>query len=140
MEGKRDVKTRNVRKLGKLRTLQVVAPYAPSLPWCGPPNPRHTPPSPRHTPPCGGCFVHLQPGDVALFVPSSLIVTLERVLGDETIGKRWALCSAHHCQYDARCHCHRSHWCAGHLHTSDEASIFGGLIMDEEGPIPQAEG
>lgn len=29
----------------------------------------------------------VQPGDVALFVPSSLIVTLERVLGDETIGK-----------------------------------------------------
>jgi len=36
---------------------------------------------------CGpACW--LQAGDVALFVPSSLIVTLERVLGDETIGKK----------------------------------------------------
>lgn len=28
----------------------------------------------------------LQPGEVALTVPKSLVVTLEKVLGDETIG------------------------------------------------------
>ena len=30
----------------------------------------------------------LQPGDQALFVPNNLIVTLQRVLGDETLGKQ----------------------------------------------------
>lgn len=38
----------------------------------------------------------LQVGDVAFSVPNSLVVTLERVLGNETIGKVelsfWAIC------------------------------------------------
>lgn len=41
------------------------------------------------------CLLILQVGDVAFSVPDSLVVTLERVLGNETIGKVQFLVLSH---------------------------------------------